>query len=87
MSELDLSVAELELMTHALGLRNFSDKPYRNHFLTGGPMKEWNDLVSRGLAGTDGIVDRWGGQYFTVTDKGRQALKAYGWKSADKDRK
>jgi hypothetical protein len=36
-------------MEHALGL-DYKKKPYRNRYCTSENDKEWNDLVSKGLA-------------------------------------
>ena len=40
---------QIREMKHALGL-NYSKKPYRNRFYCNTKNKNWNDLVSKGLA-------------------------------------
>lgn len=67
---IDISDEQERLMKHALGL-DYKNKPYRNYFLTNHEDKEWNDLVSKGLAiKSKDEPNQWGSIYFWVSQQG-----------------
>lgn len=60
--------SQLEEMQHALGL-NYDKKQTRNYFYTDADDREWNDLVSKGLAmKRRGWDDE--SAYFILTEEG-----------------
>lgn len=55
MSEIKLSIRQIEMMQHAIGFdrRNIKKnkyKAYRNRYITNSPDKDWEELISFGYA-------------------------------------
>ena len=62
MSEIKLSIQQIEKMRHAIGLkdgdlRHGQYRAYRNNFVITGEDKDWEELVSAGCA-TKRVFDR-----------------------------
>lgn len=83
----DLSMNELLVMVHALGMKKPSDKPYRNYYVAGEVDNRWEGLVTRGLAAARDRPEELGGRTYFVSKEGRAALKSYGWRWAEMERK
>lgn len=69
---------QLELMQHALGLKDRNRVPYRNRFLAEEPCPHWEALVVAGLAQARKTPERMvDGVYYNVTAEGEaQAIAA-----------
>ncbi len=72
-----MTAKQRELARHALGLPNRTNTTYRNHFCIGkggDGYKEWEDLVSQGMAVKAEAGPEWVGDFFYLTLKGAQAV-------------
>lgn len=66
---------QVELISHAIGLRGRTQRPYRNYYNTGDHQNEsWDDLVSKGMAIHKARGEQMGGNYYHVTDKGLEFI-------------
>ena len=66
--ENSITVEQLNLISHALGLRNFT--AHRNHFCSGRQRDhEWDELVSKCYAICRFHGEDRGGYFYHVTDK------------------
>jgi len=68
-----LTDVERQLMRHALGLAQH-DRVYRNRYVAGAEMPEWEALVERGLAARPPFDTRTTQVLYAVTDEGIEAL-------------
>nr|ELR5041426.1 hypothetical protein [Providencia stuartii]ELR5082488.1 hypothetical protein [Providencia stuartii] len=74
---MNISQAGIELMQHALGINEYTRKPYRNYFLSSGKNEEWDNLVKNGLAVSNKAPQGFCGDiYYQVTDKGKNVAIA-----------
>lgn len=68
-----LTTTQIEDMTHALGLSR-QKKPYRNYY-NDNENKNWDDLVSKGLAKKYSVTHYAGKFMYCVSDKGFELIQ------------